>query len=158
MCIVLLSLIGLVVFWVGQVVIGIARESLRKNSPPKVIVHPLLGRLEGSNGNWQGKFPKAGATVSLFVVGDSTAPDSRLLDKALEVVGKFGEIEALGIQFLREQEPSVARSKFVLYGLELLDPSDPTYFTLEFRAEPEDFVVWRVSFKNGVPFETNFDD
>lgn len=120
--------------------------------------HPEFGILTLDSGLWSGEAPRGGRSIRFCVGGTDTTPDSGLLERVRELVGRFPEVERSAIDFLRAQEPSARQDGFEFYSLDFLWEDKPHLYTLEFTLAGDADGIWRVEFESGQPNYVGRDD
>jgi hypothetical protein len=127
---------------------------------PVEIQHPHLGLVSGEDGLWTGRVQQDGRDIPFVVAGTEAGPDPHLLERLLDLLTNFRDVEACALQFLCPQDPAVPAKPgdFTFQSFDLLWPQKPECFTLEFALDGDDGSIWRVEFHNGHPYYTGRDD
>jgi hypothetical protein len=128
------------------------------NTPPAEFHDAELGVLTVESDLWSGKITRDGIAIPFTVAGTQTAPDSGLIERVRDIIGRFSEVEAGGLAFLRAEVAEVRSSKFTFSGLEFLWEDNPDMYSLEWLADGDDSCFWRVNFEAGRPKDAGFDD
>jgi hypothetical protein len=120
--------------------------------------HPEFGVLTLDSGLWSGEAQRDSRSIRFCIGGTDTAPDTGLLDRVRELVGRFPEVERTALDFLRAQDARVREGEFEFYSLDFLLEDKPHLYTLEFTLAGDDDGIWRVEFESGQPKYVGRDD
>ena len=133
-------------------------KSWFRAKPPIAIQHSDFGTLTLEAGLWSGEIQRDGRTIRFFIGGTDNGPDAELIRRLRDILGKFGEIERAGLEFIRAHEPGLGDGEFTFYAVDLLWEDRPEDFALEFEAAGDIDGVWRVEFEDGRPKSVGRDD
>ena len=127
-------------------------------TPPAEFHDAELGVLTADSDLWSGTITRHGITIPFTVAGTQAAPDSALLDRVRDIIGRFNEVEAVGLTFLRAEVAEVRSSRFTFNGLTFLWEDQPDLYSLEWLADGDDSCFWIVHFEADKPKDAGFDD
>src|ERR1043166_4249526 len=106
-------------------------KSLFAVKPPTEYHHRELGVLTLDSGVWSGIARRDGREMRFYVGGTESAPDAGLLDRVVELLERFSQVEKAGLEFVRSQSPEVI-GEFTFYSLDFLWEDKPHIFAIEF--------------------------
>jgi hypothetical protein len=152
----LLAGICLLLVGVGKFAYGILHYYLRERQSVRQFHHPAFGVLTGEGELWSGAARLGIGQVRFSVGGTELAPADSEMQRLAMVLGKFSEVYAPALKFLRVNESEIAEAELEIYGLDINE--SPDSFTVSFVAKGDDSRVWWVEFEDEKPKNSGFDD
>lgn len=132
-------------------------KALFRKKPPVELQHPEFGRLEYERGLWSGHADHSGRRLWFAIGGTEAGPSDILLDRFRNVLGEFDQHERAALSFLTTQHPDIDTGDLRFYSMDFLWADRPDDFALEFTP-PDEVVVWRVEFEDGIAKYVACDD
>ena len=133
-------------------------KSAFQKSPRREFQDPELGIFILESAIWSGKAKHADREIQFYVAGTEDIPYPVLKNSLRKLLANFKSTEMEAENFLKNQESELKDSKLSFYSVDFLWEDRPDDFSMEFLADENDSVVWRVNFQNGKPKNAGFDD
>jgi hypothetical protein len=156
--ILLVVAVGYVCYCLGTIALAIFKDFRESRKLRREMDHPTLGILTLEGELWSGKTEREGIEIPFRVAGSSEGPDRKLVERLTWFLDKFSDFQRTAVEFIRKQEPEVARGVFTFSAVSFLWETKPDHFGMEFDLAGDDESIWRVEFVGGRPHFVGRDD